>query len=106
MKPDVCTDILQAIQGSQSAAFFIGVMMTDYFNPRADLRANWDRVTGRVSDRPMHPVLANAIKNPRMPKPYGGGEGDYKANKTVRGVDTFVRLNRNGDKRTILAATS
>lgn len=54
----------------------------------------------------MDPVLANAIKNPRMPKPYGGGEADYETRKPVRSVDTFVKLNRNGDKRTILAATS
>jgi hypothetical protein len=49
------------------AAFFIGVMMTDYFNPRHHLRANWDRVNGKeaVRTRPMDPVLANAIKNPR-----------------------------------------
>ncbi|WP_271673184.1 hypothetical protein [Bradyrhizobium sp. CCBAU 51627] len=38
--------------------------------------------------------------------PYGGGEGDYETRKTVRGVDTFVKLNCNGDKRTVLAATS
>ncbi|SFJ68845.1 hypothetical protein SAMN05216525_13210 [Bradyrhizobium sp. Gha] len=80
--------------------------MTDYFNPRADLRANWDRVTGNASGRPMDPVLAKAIKNRRVPKAYGGGEGDYKISKQVSAVDTFVKLNRNGDKRTILAATS
>ncbi len=74
---------------------------------RAELRTQWDRVNGKdaVRTRPMDPVLANAIKNPRMPKPYGGGDGDYNTSKTVRGVDTFVRLNRTGDKRTILAAT-
>jgi hypothetical protein len=82
--------------------------LTEFFSRRAELRTQWDRVNGKGAEqtRPMDPVLANAIKNPRMPKPYGGGEADYETRKPVRSVDTFVKLNRNGDKRTILAATS
>lgn len=82
--------------------------MTEYFSRRAELRTQWDRVNGKdaARSRPMDPVLANAIKNPRMPKSYGGGEGDYEVSRPTRAVDTYVKLNRSGDRRTILAATS
>ncbi|WGD55091.1 hypothetical protein QA641_15045 [Bradyrhizobium sp. CB1650] len=55
----------------------------------------------------MDAVLAIAIKNPRMPKPYGSREGDYAARDIgVRGVDSFMKLNRDGDRRAIEAAKS
>jgi len=32
-------------------------LMTEYFSRTAELRTQWDRVTGKVSPRPMDPVL-------------------------------------------------
>ena len=84
--------------------------MTDHYEAvrsrRDDLRATWNRVNGApiiVKD----PVLRNATKNPRIAQPYGSDPGDYGFCEIgARGVDTFIKLNRVGDRRTIRAATS
>jgi hypothetical protein len=42
----------------------------------------------------MHPVLKNAIDNPRMPEPYGADKGDYGFDVIgVRGVDWYIKRN-------------
>jgi hypothetical protein len=72
---------------------------------RADLRATWNRVSGApiIED----PVLRNAIKDPRIAKRYGSDPGDYGFSEIgARGVDTFIKRNHVGDRRTIRAVTS
>jgi hypothetical protein len=83
--------------------------MTEYFSRRTELRMQWDRVNdgARQRTRPMDPVLANAIKNARTPKRYGSRESDYTIREIgARGVDTYIKLNRDGDRRVIQAAKS
>lgn len=72
---------------------------------REKVRATWNRAVGKHTVR--DPVLRNAIKNPRMARPYGSAAGDYGFSDIgARGVDTPLKLNRDGDRRTIRAATS
>jgi hypothetical protein len=82
--------------------------MTDFSSmalSREHLRTTWNQATGRVEVK--DPVLRNAIKNPRIAKPYGSDTGDHDFEEIgTRGVDSFIKLNRNGDARTIRAATS
>jgi hypothetical protein len=45
----------------------------------------------------MHPILKNAIDNPRFAGPYGSDKGDYGfENIGVRGIDTYIKTNTTG----------
>lgn len=45
----------------------------------------------------MHPVLKNALDNPRMPGPYGSDKGDNGFESIgVRGIDTYIKTNMRG----------
>jgi hypothetical protein len=46
------------------------------------------------------PILLKASKNPRMAKPYGSDPADYGFSEMgVRGVDSYIKMNRSGDRR-------
>jgi hypothetical protein len=44
----------------------------------------------------MHPVLRNAIENPRFARPYGSDRGDYGFEMGGSGVDNYIKSNNIG----------
>jgi hypothetical protein len=44
----------------------------------------------------MHPILAAAIANPRIARPYGSERGDWGFESGLSGVDNFVKGNNLG----------